>query len=56
MADERQKMFPEQPTLIPKALDWQSLERLDGDDLDKHYRHILIELGKKPGLLGTNFR
>jgi type I restriction enzyme M protein len=56
MADERQKMFPGRETLIPRALDWQSLERLDGDDLDTHYKHILTELGRKPGLLGTIFR
>ena len=56
MADERQKLFPERVMLIPRALDWQSLERLDGDDLDTHYRHILIELGKKHGMLGTIFR
>jgi len=56
MADERQKMAPARQALIPKDLDWQSLERLDGEDLDAHYRHILLELGKKPGLLGTIFR
>lgn len=56
MADERQKMTPARQALIPKDLDWQSLERLDGEDLDAHYRHILLELGKKPGLLGTIFR
>src|ERR1035437_6578225 len=56
MADERQKLFPGRAVLIPRALDWQSLERLDGDDLDQHYRHILVELGKKPGMLGTIFR
>jgi type I restriction enzyme M protein len=56
MADERQKILPSQKALIPRDLDWQSLERLDGDDLDTHYRHILIELGKKPGMLGTIFR
>ena len=56
MADERQKLFPDRAVLIPRALDWQSLERLDGDDLDQHYRHILVELGKKPGMLGTIFR
>jgi type I restriction-modification system DNA methylase subunit len=56
MADERQKLFPERSALIPRALDWQSRERLDGDDLDAHYRHILVELGKKPGMLGTIFR
>jgi type I restriction enzyme M protein len=56
MADERQELFPKRAALIPRALDWQSLERLDGDDLDTHYRHILVELGKKPGMLGTIFR
>jgi type I restriction enzyme M protein len=56
MADERQKLFPDRAILIPRALDWQSLERLDGDDLDTHYRHILVELGRKPGMLGTIFR
>ena len=56
MADERQKMMPGKATLIPGDLDWQSLERLDGEPLDAHYRHILVELGKKSGLLGTIFR
>jgi len=56
MADERQTLFPKRAALIPRDLDWQSLERLDGDDLDTHYRHILVELGKKPGMLGTIFR
>jgi type I restriction enzyme M protein len=56
MANERQKMIPGKSPLIPRDLDWQSLERLDGEDLDAHYRHILLELGKKSGLLGTIFR
>jgi type I restriction enzyme M protein len=56
MADERQKLFPDRAILIPRDLDWQSLERLDGEALDAHYRHILVELGKKPGMLGTIFR
>ena len=56
MADERQKLFPARAALIPRDLDWQSLERLDGDPLDTHYKHILTELGKKPGMLGTIFR
>jgi type I restriction enzyme M protein len=34
----------------------QCLERLDGEDLDAHYRHILVELDKKPGMLDTIFR
>jgi type I restriction enzyme M protein len=55
MADERQKLLPDGTILIPRALDWNSLERLD-DDLDQHYRHILVELYKRPGMLGTIFR
>ncbi len=56
MADERQKMMPGRGTLIPADLDWESLEKDDGDKLDTHYRHILVELGKRPGMLGTIFR
>ncbi len=56
MADERQKMMPGKAALIPANLDWESLEKEDGDKLDTHYRHILVELGKKPGMLGTIFR
>ena len=56
MADERQKMSPDKAAIIPRNLDWQTLERLDGDELDVQYRHILVELGKKSGLLGTIFR
>jgi type I restriction enzyme M protein len=56
MADERQKMLAGKTPLIPRDLDWHSLERLDGEELDAHYRHILLELGKKSGLLGTIFR
>lgn len=48
--DEHRTMFPRQPALTPKALDWQSLERLDDDDLDVHYRHILTELARKASL------
>jgi type I restriction enzyme M protein len=41
---------------IPKSLAWPTLLRLDGDDLENHYRHTLQELGRQPGLLGTIFR
>jgi type I restriction enzyme M protein len=30
--------------------------KLDGDELEIHYRHTLEELGKEPGLLGLIFR
>jgi type I restriction enzyme M protein len=33
-----------------------SLERLDGDALKSHYRHVLTELGKQPGMLCVIFR
>ena len=41
MADERTKLPFNQSCSIPKDLDWPSLERLDGDALENHYRHIL---------------
>src|SRR5438105_1146518 len=56
MADEQMKPPYSRPRLIPSSLDWSSLERLDGDDLESHYRHILTELGKQPGMLGVIFR
>jgi type I restriction enzyme M protein len=37
-------------------LDWASLLRLEGDDLETQYRHILTELGKSKGTLGVIFR
>jgi hypothetical protein len=44
MADERQMLFADRALHIPRELDWQSLERLDGEPLDSHYRHI----GRRP--------
>ena len=42
--------------IIPKEWAWPTLLREDGDDLENHYRKVLIELGRRPGLLGTIFR
>jgi len=56
MADEQAKPPFNRPAIIPENLDWQSLVRLDGDELDVHYRHILVELAKSPGTLGVIFR
>ena len=50
MADEQSR------TPIPKRVDWQSLMRLDGDELETHYRHVLESLGKQKGMLGVIFR
>jgi type I restriction enzyme M protein len=56
MADEQMRPPYSKPKLIPKDLDWASLKDLDGEDLDRQYRHLLTELGKKTGLLGVIFR
>jgi type I restriction enzyme M protein len=45
-----------QPSAIPEEYDWPSLLARNGDDLEAHYRHLLQELGKKPGMLGIIFR
>ena len=44
------------PSPIPKGFDWPALLRVDGDDLETLYRHILEELGKRSGMLGIIFR
>jgi type I restriction enzyme M protein len=56
MADEQAHPPFNRPAIVPDTLDWASLVRLDGDELDVHYRHILVELGKSPGTLGVIFR
>ncbi len=56
MADEQMRPPFNRAAIIPKNLDWASLVRLDGDDLETHYRHILTELGKSKGMLGVIFR
>ena len=60
MAHEQSQLLGK-PSIIPpdvhgKPLDWPSLLALDGTDLEIHYRHVLTELGKKPGMLGMIFR
>ncbi|MFI5003405.1 MAG: N-6 DNA methylase [Solirubrobacterales bacterium] len=56
MADEQTRPPFKRPAFIPKGLDWASLLARDGDDLEVHYRHVLTELGRKPGMLGVVFR
>lgn len=56
MADEQTQGPFNRPSVVPGGLDWPSLVRLDGDDLEVRYRHILTELGKHPGMLGVVFR
>jgi type I restriction enzyme M protein len=56
MADEQVRLGLADEPVVPEGLDWPSLMALDGDDLEVHYRHVLTELGRRPGMLGVVFR
>ena len=56
MADEQSQPPFNKPSPVPKGFGWPTLLKLDGDDLETHYRHTLEELGKRGGMLGTIFR
>jgi type I restriction enzyme M protein len=54
MADERAELTNEdQP--IPEGYRWSDLARLDGVDLEQHYRETLKVLGEQGGMLGIIF-
>lgn len=55
MADERAQAAIDDSG-VPDAYGWEELVKLDGDDLENHYRHTLESLGKQGGMLGTIFR
>jgi type I restriction enzyme M protein len=56
MADEQTRAPFYRDSVIPHGIDWASLLRVDGDDLEVQYRHILDALGKQAGMLGVVFR
>jgi len=56
MADELTRPPYSRKPIVPPKLGWQSLQKLDGEALETHYRHILEELGKKSGMLGEIFK
>ncbi len=56
MADEQSRPPYSRRSIVPAEFNWQSLKGRDGDDLLNHYRHVLEELGKKPGMLGEVFK
>src|SRR6266487_2742856 len=56
MAYERTQPPYNQPSRIPQGYGWETLLSRDGDALETHYRHLLEELGKQPGMLGIIFR
>jgi type I restriction enzyme M protein len=56
MADEMSKPPYNRPAIVPAKFSWQKLLKLEGDELEAHYRHCLEELGKEPGMLGEVFK
>ena len=56
MDDEQTKPPFNRVSKIPKNLNWESLLKKDGDELEVHYRHILESLGKEKGMIGVIFR
>ena len=58
MADEQSKP-PYNKKIVPKGLDWASLLERDGEELERHYRHILEERAsanraRNPGCSGRS--
>ena len=56
MADERTKAPYNETSILPRGHDWESLKKLEGDDLETHYRHVLERLAKEKGVIGLIFR
>ncbi|HEV2295268.1 MAG TPA: class I SAM-dependent DNA methyltransferase [Tepidisphaeraceae bacterium] len=56
MADELAKPPYNRPPIVPAKYGWASLLKLDGAELETHYRMILDELGKRGGMLGEIFK
>ena len=44
------------PSAIPAEFNWAGLLRLDGEELERHYRDILASLGQGAGLIPVIFR
>lgn len=55
MAHEYSKPPYNRETIIDKTLDWESLVNKTGAGLETHYIEILLELGKKKGMIGEIF-
>jgi len=55
MADEYSQPPYNRKVDIPTEYNWQSLRTKRGAELEVHYVKLLLELGKKQGMLGTIF-
>ena len=56
MANERETRPLKPERIVPPSCSWRRLLDAEGDDLEVTYRHILEELARQPGTLGTIFR
>jgi type I restriction enzyme M protein len=56
MADEQTKPPFSRDPVVPDGLDWPSVMKRDGVELEVQYRHILEQLGRGNGTLGVIFR
>lgn len=55
MAEEYRKQPYNRDIGIPEKYTWDKLKQQRGAELDTHYKELLEELGKKPGMLGQIF-
>ncbi len=55
MAEEYRKPPYNRDIGIPEKYNWDRLKQQRGAELDTHYKELLEELGKKPGMLGQIF-
>jgi type I restriction enzyme M protein len=56
MAHEQTKPPYNKPSMVPAKYNLESLLKREGGELEAHYRQILEELGKQPGMLGEIFK
>ncbi|MBM0227021.1 class I SAM-dependent DNA methyltransferase [Micromonospora sp. ATA51] len=56
MAHERETRPLKPERIVPAHCSWQRLLDAEGDDLEINYRHILEDLARQPGTLGTIYR
>jgi type I restriction enzyme M protein len=56
MAHERETRSLKPERIVPAHCSWQRLLDAEGDDLEVTYRHILEDLARQPGTLGTIYR
>lgn len=55
MADEQHRLLGDDP-VVPPGVDWSSLLRRSGRELEVHYSETLTTLGYRQGMLGVIFR